>query len=137
MTCGFTSNETMEAGSKALNQAEEHTAKFIKELKQTHLSFNGKTLSWFPTVISMPTKGMIFPEPIKGTDDWKWTVVKSISIPEGERENYPIPDHDIKEGLDVYYKNKMDMENPMRYDKLCFMDAAEELGMFDKNKPSL
>jgi len=26
----------------------------------------------------------------------------------------------------------MDMKNIKRYDKLCFMDAAEELGMFAK-----
>ena len=25
------------------------------------------------------------------------------------------------------------MKNLKRYDKLCFMDAAEDLGMFDKN----
>ena len=25
------------------------------------------------------------------------------------------------------------MKNLKRYNKLCFMDAAEELGMFDKN----
>ena len=32
----------------------------------------------------------------------------------------------------VNYKFKMDMKNMKRYDKLCFMDAAEELGMFSK-----
>jgi hypothetical protein len=26
----------------------------------------------------------------------------------------------------------MDMKNMKRFDKLCFMDAAEELGMFEK-----
>ena len=26
----------------------------------------------------------------------------------------------------------MDMKNMKRYDKLCFMDAAEDLGMFTK-----
>ena len=25
------------------------------------------------------------------------------------------------------------MKNMKRFDKLCFMDAAEELGMFDRN----
>ena len=130
MTCGFTTNETMEEKSETLKQAEEHTAEFIKDLKQVHLSFSGKTLAWFPTVITMPEKGMIFPEPIEG--DWKWTVVKSITIPEEDRKNYPIPNHDPSKGLEAYYKNRMDMENPKRYEKLCFMDAAEELGMFQK-----
>ena len=33
--------------------------------------------------------------------------------------------------LELFYENKMDMKNMKRYDKLCFMDAAEELGMFE------
>ena len=77
---------------------------------------------------------MIFPEPIKGTStlegkqDWKWTVVKAIPIPEEDQDKYPDPNNP-----GVNYKYKMDMKNLKRYDKLCFMDAAEELGMFDKN----
>ena len=86
-------------------------------------------LAWFPTVITMPTKGMIFPEPIEGKkDDWQWTVVKAIPIPEDEQHKYPDATNP-----GTFYKNKMDMENPYRFDKLCFMDAAEELGMFDPN----
>ena len=94
MTCGFTSNTTMENDNETVKLAEETTADLIKDLKQVH-----DNLAWFPTVITMPEKGMIFPEPINpGT----------------------------------FYKNKMDMKNPLRFDKLCFMDAAEELGMFVK-----
>ena len=127
MTCGFTTNETMEEESETLKQAEEHTADFIRDLKQVHLSVNGKTLAWFPTVITMPEKGMIFPEPIKNKipPDWNWTVVKAIPVLEDEKEKFPIPNQEGK-----FYKHKMDMENPQRFDKLCFMDAAEELGMF-------
>eukprot|EP00914_Ancora_sagittata_P018591 GHVO01036866.1.p2 GENE.GHVO01036866.1~~GHVO01036866.1.p2 ORF type:complete len:106 (+),score=4.32 GHVO01036866.1:30-320(+) len=78
----------------------------------------------------MPNKGMIFPEPIKGTDDWGWTVVKAIPIPEDEQEKYPDPTNP-----GTFYKNRMDMKNLKRFDKLAFMDAAEELGMFEKPKP--
>ena len=70
---------------------------------------------------------MIFPEPIKETKDWGWTVVKAIPIPEEEQYKYPDP---TNPGMN--YKNKMDMKNMKRFDKLCFMDAAEELGMFSK-----
>ena len=76
----------------------------------------------------MPDKGMIFPEPIKGTDGWGWTVVKAIPIPKEEQEKYPDPTNP-----GTFYKNKMDMKNLKRYNKLGFMDAAEELGMFDPN----
>ena len=136
MTCGFTSNTTMEEGSETLKQALELTADLIKDLKQIH-----DGLAWFPTVISMPNKGMIFPEPIKGTatleeptkgskPDWQWTVVKAIPIPEKEQEKYPDP-----RNPGTFYKNRMDMKNPQRFEKLCFMDAAEELGMFEKPEP--
>ena len=122
MTCGFTSNTTMTTDSEVLKQTEELTADLIRDLKQVH-----DGLAWFPTAITMPDKGMIFPEPIKDTDDWGWTVVKAIPIPEGEQEKFPDP-----RNPGTFYKNKMDMENLKRFDKLCFMDAAEELGMFAK-----
>ena len=89
MTCGFTSNTTMTEDSEALKQTLELTADLIKDLRQNH-----DGLAWFPTAITMPEKGMVFPEPIKGTStldpldekgksqmDWQWTVVKTIPIP--------------------------------------------------------
>jgi hypothetical protein len=120
MTCGFTSNTTMENNSKLLTQIEETTADLIKDLKQVH-----DNLVWFPTVITMPEKGMIFPEPIKGKEDWQWTCVKAVAIPEEDQSKYPDP-----KNPGTFYKNRMDMHNLLRYDKLCFMDAAGELGMF-------
>ena len=122
MTCGFTSNSTMTEDSEGLKQTLELTADLIKDLRQNH-----DGLAYFPTAITMPNKGMIFPEPIKGTEDWGWTVVKAIPIPEDEQKKYPDPTNP-----GTFYKNKMDMKNLKRYDKLSFMDAAEELGMFAK-----
>ena len=124
MTCGFTSNSTMTEDSEGLKQTMELTADLIKSLRQDH-----DGLAYFPTAITMPNKGMIFPEPIKNTDDWGWTVVKAIPIPKEEQEKYPDATNP-----GTFYENKMDMKNMKRYDKLCFMDAAEELGMFNKPK---
>jgi hypothetical protein len=135
MTSGYTSNTTMTLDSEALKQTLELTADLIKDLRQDHVPpGGGEKLAWFPTVITMPEKGMIFPEPLKetstleGKQDWAWTVVKAIEIPEDERKNYPDATNPGK-----FYKRKMDMKNLKRFDKLCFMDAAEELGMFNKN----
>ena len=123
MTCGFTTNTTMTEDSESLKQTLELTAELIKDLRQNH---NG--LAWFPTAITMPEKGMIFPEPVTGSEnEWMWTVVKAISIPEKDQEKYPDATNP-----GTFYKFKMDMKNLKRYDKLCFMDAAEELGMFVK-----
>ena len=64
MTCGFTSNTTMTEDSEALKQTLELTADLIKDLRQDH-----DGLAYFPTAITMPNKGMIFPEPVKGTEN--------------------------------------------------------------------
>ena len=128
MTCGFTTNTTMKTDGEALKQTLELTAELIKDLRQDH---NG--LAWFPTAITMPNKGMIFPEPIKkGKKEWQWTVVKAIPIPEEEQHKYPDTTNP-----GTFYKNKMDMKNLKHFDKLCFMDAAEELGMFDTTKKNI
>ena len=130
MTSGYTSNTTMTLDSEALKQTLELTAELIKDLRQDHVPpGGGEKLAWFPTVITMPEKGMIFPEPVKGTEnEWLWTVVKSIPISKEEQHKFPDPTNPGK-----FYEKKMDMKNLKRFDKLCFMDAAEELGMFDKN----
>ena len=130
MTSGYTSNTTMTEDSEALKQTLEYTADLIRDLRQDHEPpGGGEVLAWFPTAITMPDKGMIFPEPIKGEDDWGWTVVKAIPIPEDEQHKYPDP-----RNPGTNYKHKMDMKNLKRFDKMCFMDAAEELGMFEKPK---
>ena len=128
MTSGFTSNTTMTEDSEELKFTLEHTADFIRDLRQDHEPpGGGEVLAWFPTAITLPNKGMIFPEPIKETNDWQWTCVKAIPIPKEEQSKYPDPRNPGE-----FYKNRMDMKNPKRFDKLCFMDAAEELGMFAK-----
>ena len=129
MTSGYTSNTTMTLDSEALKQTLELTAELIKDLRQDHVPpGGGEKLAWFPTVITMPEKGMIFPEPVKGTEnEWLWTVVKSIPISKEEQDKYPDP-----RNPGTNYKNRMDMKNMKRYGKLKFMDAAEELGMFAK-----
>ena len=129
MTSGYTSNTTMTLDSESLKQTLEFTADLIKDLRQDHVPpGGGEKLAWFPTAITMPEKGMVFPEPIKGKEDWGWTVVKAISIPEDEREKYPDPTNPGK-----FYKYRMDMKNLKRFGKFEFMDAAEELGMFEKD----
>ena len=144
MTSGYTSNTTMSMDSEPLKLTLEHTAELIKDLRQDHVPpGGGEKLAWFPTAITMPDKGMIFPEPkkmgnieidtktgektvLEDTMDWCWAVVKAIPIPEEDRERYPDPTNP-----GTFYKNKMDMKNIKRYNKLEFMDAAEELGMFN------
>ena len=120
-TCGMTTNSLMIDGSDFEKDNYGLTAEIIKDLKQVH---NG--LAWYPKVINLQEKGMVFPEWNKRAQDWYWAAVKALPVTEEEKEKYPDP---LNPG--EFYKFKMDMKHIKRYDKLGFMDAAEEIGLFD------
>lgn len=121
-TCGMTTNDSMVEGSETESQAFEVTAEIIKDLKQIH-----NNLVWYPKVINLQEKGMVFPTWNKRVKDWYWAAVKAMPVLEEEKEKYPDP---LNPG--EYYKFKMDMKNIDNFDKMCFMDAAEKIGLFEK-----
>mgnify|MGYP003145152542 FL=1 len=120
-TCGFTTNDLLRDGSDFEKDNYENTAELIKDLKQSH-----NDLAWYPKVINLQEKGMVFPEWNKRVKDWYWAAVKAIPVLEEEKEKYPDPNNPGE-----YYKFRMDMSKIKRYPKNCFMDAAEEIGMFE------
>lgn len=120
-TCGMTTTSEITNGSDFEKENYENTAELIKDLKQVH-----DNLAWYPKVINLPENGMVFPEWNKRVKDWYWAAVKAVPISEEEKEKYPDPTTPGE-----YYKFKMDIKNLKRYDKMCFMDAAEQIGMFE------
>ena len=120
-TCGMTTNSLLEDGSDFERENYEQTAELIKDLKQVH-----NDLAWYPKVINLQENGMVFPEWNKRVKDWYWAAVKAIPVTEEEQEKYPDPNNEGE-----FYKFRMDIKNIKRYDKMCFMDAAEEIGMFE------
>lgn len=120
-TCGFTTNDLLKDGSDFEKENYELTAELIKDLKQVH-----GDLAWYPKVINLQEKGMVFPEWNKRVKDWYWAAVTAIPVPEEEKEKYPDP---LNPG--EFYKFKMDMKNITRYNKMCFMDATEKIGLFE------
>lgn len=120
-TCGFTTNDKMIEGDDQTNESFELTADLIKDLKQTH-----DNLVWYPKVINLQEKGMVFPEWSKRARDWYWAAVKAIPVTEELKDKYPDP---LNPG--EFYKFRMDMKSIKRFNKMCFMDAAEEIGLFD------
>ncbi len=120
-TCGFTTNDQLVVDSDFEKENFELIAELIKDLKQVH-----KNLSWYPKVINLPEVGMVFPEWNKRVKDWYWSGVKAIPVNKDEKEKYPDPLNPGK-----YHTHKMDIKNIKRYDKMCFMDAAEYIGMFN------
>ncbi len=120
-TCGMTTNNLMEDGSEFEKENYSQTAEIIKDLKQVH-----ENLAWYPKVINLPEKGMVFSEWNKRIKDWYWAAVKAIPVTEEEKDKYPDPTNPGE-----FYEFKMDIPNIKRYGKDCFMDAAEEIGLFE------
>ena len=120
-TCGFNTHTGMVDGSEFEKTTYESTAEIIKDLKQVH-----EGLAWYPKVINLQEKGMVFPEWSKRVKDWYWAAVKAVPVTEEEQEKYPDPQNPGE-----YYKFRMDMKQIKRYDKMCFMDAAEKIGLYD------
>jgi len=120
-TCGFNTHTGMIDGSEFEKTAYESTAEIIKDLKQVH-----EGLVWYPKVINLQDKGMVFPEWNKRLQDWYWAAVKSVPVTEEEKEKFPDPSNPGE-----FYKFRMDMKNIKRFDKLEFMDAVEIIGLFD------
>ena len=121
-TCGFNTHTGMIDGSEFEKTAYETTADIIKDLKQVH-----EGLAWYPKVINLPDKGMVFPEWNKRLQDWYWAAVNAVPVTEEEKEKYPDPANPGE-----FYKFRMDMKNIKRFDKLEFMDAVELIGLFNE-----
>ena len=120
-TCGFNTHTGMVDGSEFEKTTYESTAEIIKDLKQVH-----DDLAWYPKVINLQEKGMVFPEWNKRLQDWYWAAVNAVPVTEEEKEKYPDPANPGE-----FYKFRMDMKNIKRFDKLEFMDAVELIGLFD------
>ena len=98
--CGFTSNSTMTKDNE--NHVEEVMPELFKALKFT----DNKGYNWYPIVVTLEDKSMIFAE---GTsvEDWKWSAVQS------------------KDG-------KADMTTKQEFAEREFMDALEYIGYFNQ-----
>ena len=79
-------------------------------------------LMWMPTMINIPTQGMVF---YNGTnkDNAKWAAVKAVKVKEEEKEKYPIKGQPGK-----YYEFRMDMSTMKPYEMKEFMDALTYIG---------
>ena len=117
--CGFTTNSLMKKTENFLKEQMEKLPKLHKEL----LGEDEDGFVWMPQTINIANKGMVFANGKNG-DNWKWSAVLAVPVLEEEKEKYPDPEGG-------YYKFRMDTKNIKRYDKNCFMDAAELIGMFE------
>jgi hypothetical protein len=113
--CGFTTSTELLEGSDTLTTILASAPELYKDL----IFVDQKKMTWMPSTLTLPEKGMVF---IDGTsaEDWQWSAVKAIPILEEEKNKFP-------EGQ----KYKMDVKGAKRFAPRDFMDALEEIGFFE------
>ena len=117
--CGYTSNSNLVSGSEYLEQAFVGTPEIIKDKK---FYDKDRNIYWLMSTVRVAT-GMIFPDPDDSLEGWGWTVAKVVSIPEEERQHYPVPGKD-----GVFYDSRLATEDAIKFHKNKFYDACQELG---------
>ena len=97
----------------------ENTSKLVNELK---FFDEEREIYWYPSVVNMGPKGIIFPE---GTvESWVWKYAEVVEVPKKEQKDYPIPD---KEG--EFYTEKLDIDNAQTFGQYEFLQACKLMGI--------
>ena len=95
------------------------TSKLVEELK---FFDENREIYWYPSVVNMGPKGIIFPE--GDIKNWVWKYAEVVEIPKKEQEQYPILD---KEG--EFYTEKLDVENAETFGQYDFLEACKKMGI--------
>jgi len=114
--CGFMSNShyTEENLDKV-----ENTSQLVNELKWFD---EEKKIYWYPSVVNMGTKGVIFPE--GNVEHWVWKYAEVVEVSEEEQKQYPIPGQDGE-----FYTEKLDVENAETFGQYDFLEACKKMGI--------
>jgi len=115
---GYTSNSLLETDSEFIEKIEKEQPKIITELK---VEDELRGLNWYPSVINVPSKGMVYP--IGSRDEWHWESIPVRDLDEEEQKEYPIPD---QEGQ--YFKSILDIKQKEKYTSDRFMEALGKIG---------
>lgn len=116
--CGYHSNSSYKNFSKELKSVLSTSPQLVVDLKKFD---DERSIWWFPTIINMPLKGILYPD---GTvDEWQWLYTPIVDIPESERQNYPIPGKDGE-----FFEKRLAEEKARRFKKDDFFSALKAMG---------
>ena len=122
--CGFMSSTyyTEENSNKIENQPQlVSDLKFFDEEREIY---------WYPSIVNMGKKGVIFPE--GNIKEWVWKYAEVVEVPEEEQKQYPILDKDGE-----FYTEKLDVENAETFGQYEFLDACKKMGITESTKTSV
>ena len=114
--CGMTTNSNFAIDSEHLEEMVKNNTELMNDLK--HID-EDRGLVWYPSVINMGEKGIIYPEGVP--TDWHWNYASVVDVPEEDREKY--------DGHD----KRLDIENPQKFGQFEFMKACKSMGIIKED----
>ena len=112
-SCGYMSSTHYEIDSLALIDNLKKSPKLVQDLG---IIDKERDIVWFPSVINMGQKGMIYPE--GKPESWFWKYAEVVDVPEEERSKHG--GHD----------KKLDLEGAHTYgQKTGFLEACKSMGL--------
>ena len=114
--CGFMSSSHYT--KKNANKVE-NTSQLVNDLK---FFYEERKIYWFPSIVNMGPKGIIFPE--GNVDQWVWKYAELVEIPKEEQKNYPILEEEGE-----FYTEKLDVENAETFGQYDFLEACKRMGI--------
>jgi hypothetical protein len=121
-SCGYQTNDLMKEGEAFYEEQMELLPELYKDLLWKDPETN---LMWIPSMINIPTKGMIFANG-PSISDWGWSSVKAKKVSEEEKTKYPIPNT-----KNQYYSWRMDMETLKTFPEREFLEALDYINFFE------
>lgn len=121
-SCGYQTNSLMKEGEKFYEEQMELLPELYKDLMWKDPE---SKLIWMPSMINIPTKGMIFANG-PSVSDWGWASVKAKKVSEEEKTKYPIPNT-----TNQYYSWRMDMETLKTFHERDFLEALDYINFFE------
>lgn len=120
MGCGYTSNDLFKTDSETLAGYEVSMPELYKDIR---FSDQERGITWYPTVLNVPTIGLVF---VDGTskEDWTWKAAPAVDVSEQDKEKYPIPG---KPG--EFYTKRIAMDLAKSFAQTEFTDACKYIGL--------
>lgn len=118
-SCGFMSDSRFKEKSLEIADYMKNMPELVRDLQFLDTT---RDLVWFPSILNMGDKGMIYPESTKHeTSKYVWRYAKVVDVPSESKENY--------DG----HKKFLDVENAKEYGMFEFMDACIEMGIIKQD----
>ena len=110
--CGFMSDSRYTLDRK---EFEEYILKAPQLVQDLQYKDEERNIVWFPSIVNMGPKGIIYPE--GDVKNWKWRYAEVIDIPKSMRKKY----ND--------YDKRLDVENAKVYGQYEFLKACKDMGI--------